>query len=120
MKLFRTLILLLLCVMLPLSGLAATGLTGECPMQTTVAAADGTNLSAVMPGCDMMKSSTAGKTKGGFCKSAAQCQFGSLYYPAPTAAISRPMAVSHPLVFHYAKLLSIRETSGLWRPPRAI
>jgi len=121
MKILRTFFVLLLCAVLPLTGLAATGLTGECPMHSTMAARDDMNMSAAMPGCDMMKSSTTGsKAKGVFCKVSAQCQFGSLYYPAPTATISRPMAVNRPLVFHYAKSLTISEPGGLWRPPRAL
>ncbi len=116
----RTFFVLLLCAVLPLTGLAATGLTGECPMQSTMAMQDGMHMSVAMPGCDMMKSSSTGKTKGGFCKASAQCQFGSLYYPAPSTTISRPMAVTHPVVFHYAKSLPIGEPDGLWRPPRTL
>jgi hypothetical protein len=118
MKIFRTLILLLLCAMLPLSGLAASGTIGECPMQQSMAMDNG--MSAVMPGCDSMKSTSSDKAKGGFCKVTAQCQFGSLYYPASGATISHPTAVRSPVVFHYAQSLSVREPGGLWRPPRTI
>jgi hypothetical protein len=118
MKLLRTLFLLLLCAVLPISGLAASGMVGECPMQQSMAMDEG--MSAVMPGCDSMKSSSSDKAKGGFCKITAQCQFGSLYYPAVTATVSHPTPVGSRVVFHYAHSLIVREPGGLWRPPRAI
>jgi hypothetical protein len=118
MKLLRTLFLLLLCAVLPVSGLAASGMVGECPIQQSMAMDE--SMSAVMPGCDSMKSSSTDKAKGGFCKVTAQCQFGSLYHPAATAAVSRPTSVGSHVVFHYAQSLIVREAGGLWRPPRAI
>ncbi|PCE34049.1 hypothetical protein [Burkholderia ubonensis] len=122
MKLLRTIILLLLCAVLPVSGLAASGLTGACPMQHTMSMEGDAGMSADMPGCDSMKSTSMdkAKAKGAFCKSTAQCQFGSLYHPAAKAEISRPAAFASPVVFHYAQSLSVREPNGLWRPPRAI
>jgi hypothetical protein len=120
MKFLRTLLLLLLCAALPISGLAASGLTGECPMQTSIATDDGSTMSSEMPGCETMKSAPAGKTKGFFCKATAQCQLGSLYHPVNVTEVTRPAGLSSPLVFHYAQSLSVREPAGLWRPPRAI
>ncbi|MPW23173.1 hypothetical protein GCT13_42000 [Paraburkholderia sp. CNPSo 3157] len=118
MKFFRTLFLLLLCAMLPITGLAASGTAGECPMQQTMSMDDG--MFVAMTGCDSMKSSSTVKPKGGFCKMTAQCQFGSLYYPTVTATVSHPTSVGSRVVFHYAKSLTVREPGGLWRPPRAI
>ncbi|WP_090869482.1 hypothetical protein [Paraburkholderia diazotrophica] len=118
MKLLRTLFILLLCAVLPISGLAASGMAGECPMQQSMSMDDG--MSAVMPGCDSMKSSSADKAKSSFCKVTAQCQFGSLYHPAVTATVSHPTSVGSRVVFHYAQSLTVREPGGLWRPPRAI
>jgi hypothetical protein len=118
MKLIRTVLLLLLCVMLPISGLAASGLVGDCPMQPTAMQDDG-NVSAATTGCDSMKSSADGKAKVGFCKMTAQCQFGSLYYPGTEATFSRPAAPHSRVVFHYSQSLSIRAPDGLWRPPRS-
>ncbi|CAB3751186.1 hypothetical protein [Paraburkholderia humisilvae] len=120
MKLLRTLLLLLLCVMLPITGLAASGLAGECPMQQSVAMQDDGSRSAVMPGCDSTKPAANGKAKAGFCKMSAQCQFGSLYYSGTLADVSRPAAPYHRVVFHYSQSLSIRAPDGLWRPPRAL
>jgi hypothetical protein len=120
MKLLRTFLLLLLCAVLPISGLAASGLTGDCPMQMSMAAEDGGAMSSEMPGCETMKSSQPEKAKGFFCKATAQCQLGSLYYPVSVGEITRPAGLSSPVVFHYAQSLSVREPAGLWRPPRAI
>ena len=115
---FRTLLILLLCAVLPISGLAASGMAGEYPMHQTMSRDDG--MSVAMPGCDSMKSTSTEKAKGGFCKVNAQCQFGSLYYPTVTATVSHPPSVGSRVVFHYAQALSIREPGSLWRPPRAI
>jgi len=118
MKFLRTLLLLLLCAALPLSGLAASGLTGECPMQTSVSAGDGSVMSSDMPDCESMGSSQPEKAKGSFCKATAQCQLGSLYHPVSTPEVARPAGLSSPVVFHYVDSLSVREPAGLWRPPR--
>lgn len=121
MKFLRTIFLILLCAMLPLTGLAASGLTGDCPMQRSMTTDDGSSvMSADMPGCDSMKSSTAGKAKGVFCKATAQCQFGNLYCPAFNTTVSHPMAAGNRVVFHYQESLSAHEPDGLWRPPRVI
>jgi hypothetical protein len=118
MKLLRTILILLLCAVLPISGLAATGMAGECPMQQSMTMDDG--MSVVMPGCGSMKSSSSDKAKGGFCKMTAQCQFGSLYCPVASATVSQPTAAGSHVTFHFAQSLSVREAGGLWRPPRAI
>ncbi|MFL9944280.1 hypothetical protein, partial [Paraburkholderia graminis] len=108
------------CAVLPISGLAASGLTGECPMQMSMAADDGGAMSSDMPGCETMKSPQHEKAKGFFCKATAQCQLGSLYHPVFTTEVTRPAGLSTPVVFHYAQSLPVREPAGLWRPPRAI
>lgn len=125
MKFLRTIILLLLCAVLPISGLAASGLAGECPMMqqgmSTSMDMDA-GMSADMPGCDSMKSSSTdkahAKAKGMACKLTAQCQFGSLYHPAARAEVSRPAAYASTVAFHYAQILPVRDPNGLWRPPR--
>ena len=120
MKLLRTFLLLLLCAVLPISGLAASGLVGECPMQQSMGMGNGGEMSATMPDCDSMKSSSAGKAKGVFCKMSAQCQIGCQYLPVATLEVTRPAGFSSSVVFNYAQSLSDREPAGLWRPPRAI
>ena len=122
MKILRTFLLLLLCAVLPISGLAASGLTGDCdcPMQMSMGADEGSAMSAPMSSCETMKSPQTGKAKGFFCKTMAQCQLGCMYLPAPRAEVTRPAGLSSPVVFHYAQSLPVREPAGLWRPPRAI
>ncbi len=120
MKFLRTLFLLLLCVALPVSGLAASGLTGACPMQMSMGAGEGSAMSSDMSGCENMKSAPAGKTKGFSCKVTVQCQVGSLYHPVSSTEVTRPAGLASPVVFHYAQSLSVREPGGFWRPPRAI
>ncbi|RQU38349.1 hypothetical protein DF147_23675 [Burkholderia cenocepacia] len=128
MKLLRTFVLLLLCAVLPITGLAASGLTGECPMQQTMSMEADTGMkmamSADMRGCDSMQPSSAdhakakAKAKGMACKVTAQCQFGSLYHPAARADVSRPAAFASTIVFHYTQSVPARDPNGLWRPPR--
>ncbi|WP_322087593.1 hypothetical protein [Burkholderia sp. BCC1999] len=130
MKWLRTFILLLLCAVLPISGLAASGLTGECPMQHTMSMDSDTGMnmamSADMSDCDSMQPSSAdhakakakAKAKGMACKVTAQCQFGSLYHPAARTDVSRPAAFASTIVFHYTQSVPVRDPSGLWRPPR--
>ncbi|WP_042267221.1 hypothetical protein [Paraburkholderia heleia] len=120
MKILRTILVLMLCAMLPLSGLAATGMAGECPMQQSMPMHDDGSVSAEMPGCETMKPSSASKAKDGFCKGAAQCQFASIYYPPAQATVSHPMTVTRQVVFHYAESFAGHVPDGLWRPPQAI
>jgi hypothetical protein len=120
MKMLRTLLVLLLCAMLPLSGLAASGLTGQCPMQAGMANDDGSTMSAEAPDCDAMKSPSANKAKGSLCKVMAQCQMGSLYHPVAEPVVHRPAGHFSPVLFHYAQSLIVRTPDGPWRPPRAL
>ncbi|MFM0730482.1 hypothetical protein PQQ52_08305 [Paraburkholderia sediminicola] len=121
MKILRTLLVLLLCAVLPLSGLAASGTTGACPMESTMAG-DTAAMSAQMPGCDSMNppSGEQGKSKVSLCKVSAQCQMGSLYHPVSSPTVTRPAGSFVPVSFHYAQSLSIREPDGLWRPPQSL
>jgi hypothetical protein len=116
MKLLRIFLVLLLCAVLPLTGLAASGMTGDCPMQQSGAM----EMYGAMPNCNSMKSSHDGKAKGTFCKMTAQCQIGSQSIPATSLQITRPASFSSPVVFSYTQVLPMREPSGLWRPPRAV
>jgi hypothetical protein len=121
MKILRTLLVLLLCVMLPLSGLAASGATGACPMESAMGGTAAA-MSADMPGCDSMSptSSEPGKSKVSLCKVNAQCQMGNLYHPVSSPTVTRPAGSFVPVSFHYAQSLSIREPDGLWRPPQSL
>jgi hypothetical protein len=78
MKFLRTLFVVLLCAVLPLTGLAASGTAGQCPMQATMADS-GSAMSESTPGCESMAApaSQDNKSKGTLCKVTAQCQMGS-------------------------------------------
>ncbi|WP_322047622.1 hypothetical protein [Paraburkholderia sp. J67] len=121
MKFIRTLLVLLLCAMLPLSGLAASGLSGPCPIQATVSSAADADMQG-MPGCETMKSAPTdhGKSGGTLCKMTAQCQAGSLYHPVSLPVLTRPAGRVIELHFHYAQACPGRGPDGLWRPPRAL
>ncbi|NIF89187.1 hypothetical protein [Burkholderia sp. Cy-637] len=139
MRLLRTLFILLLCATLPLSGLAASGLTGACPMMQAGMGQDGASAMPEMGGmpgmsasamngmagmaeCDDMKPAPAGQHKAGghLCKMSAQCQFGNLYHPPLRTDLSRPASLTQPLRFHYTESLVLRDPNGLWRPPRLV
>lgn len=121
MKLLRLFFVLLLCAMLPLSGLAASGLTGQCPMQAAMGEHNGA-MSTNMADCDSMKPASGedGKAKASLCKVAAGCQMGSLYHPVSALAVVRPAGSFSPLRFQYAESLSVRAPDGLWRPPQIL
>jgi len=121
MKIFRTLLVLLLCAVLPLSGLAASGLTGQCPMmQTSMVSDGGSAMPAGMTDCEDMKSTSVGKVKGSLCNATAQCQMGSLYHPVSVPVAHRPTGLFSPIIFHYTQSLIVHTPDGLWRPPRAL
>jgi hypothetical protein len=116
MKFLRTLLVLLLCAVLPLTGLAANCTAGDCPMQQPCAM----TMHGAMPNCDSMHSSHGGKAKGTSCEMNAQCHIGSQSIPAAPLQVTRPAGFSSPIVFSYTQVLPVREPSGLWRPPRAV
>jgi hypothetical protein len=121
MRILRSLFVLLLCAMLPLSGLAASGLTGQCPMmQMGMADQDGTTVSAVMTDCNSMQSTSTGKAKSSLCNATAQCQVGSLYHPVSVPVAHRPTGLFSFITFHYTQSLIVHTPDGLWRPPRAL
>ncbi|PMS21540.1 hypothetical protein C0Z18_06625 [Trinickia dabaoshanensis] len=120
MKILRTLLVLLLCAVLPLTGLAASGSAGQCPMQMAMTDGMGSMMQGGMPGCDTTKRVSDGKMKSSPCKVSAQCQVGSLYHPVSSPVVLRPAGTHSPVVFHYVESLSVREPDGPWRPPRAL
>lgn len=120
-KWFRCLLVLLLCAMLPLSGLAASGLAGDCPMQMTSMSGDPHGeMAASMDHCDGMSTPSGSKVKGPFCKIAAQCNLGSLYHPSATPEVARAASVERKTDFTYTDSLRSRAPDGLWRPPTSL
>lgn len=121
MKILRTLLVLLLCAVLPLSGLAASSATESCPMQMTMDAGSPGMMEGGVTGCESTKPARDTKSKAPLCKIAAPCQLGnSLYHPAAAPVVPRRATLTIPVQFHYTQSLSVREPDGPWRPPRAI
>lgn len=120
MKILRTFLVLLLCAVLPLTGLAASGSAGQCPMQMIMADNMGSAMQCGMPGCDTTKRVSDVKVKGSSCKVSTQCQLGNLYHPVSFPVVLRPAGRYSPVVFHYVQSLPVREPDGPWRPPRAL
>ncbi|ALS61879.1 hypothetical protein [Pandoraea norimbergensis] len=125
MKFLRICCLFLLCAVLPISGLAASGLTGACPMQMSPSADDGATvdmaaMAADMAGCDSMKAPDGVKLKAPFCKATTQCQLGSLYHPVDLPSATRPFGPMTAVTFAYADTLSVRAPDGPWRPPTSL
>lgn len=132
MRWLRTFLVLLLCTVLPLSGLAASGFVGACPMQSAAQSISLTEpgmhgaggMQAVIPVANpsAMPPAHDGKHKAGgkSCRMCAQCQFGSLHQPPVHAGVSPHAAHGVPVRFHYTDSLRTRDPNGLWRPPRLL
>ena len=73
-----------------------------------------------MDHCDGMSMPAGGKLKGPFCKVTAQCNLGSLYHPAITPEVARPVSIARKTGFHYTDSLRLRAPDGLWRPPTSL
>jgi len=107
--------------MLPLSGLAASGMAGDCPMQMSSMSGDESNaMAAGMDHCDGMMAPAGNKAKGPFCKIAAQCNLGSLYHPSVTPQVARAASIARKTEFAYTDSLRLRAPDGLWRPPTSL
>ncbi|WP_439858822.1 hypothetical protein [Pseudomonas sp. MBLB4136] len=110
--LLRWSLCLLLCLAIPLSGMAAVAVQVEpCPMQESGmhGAADATH-----DCCDEEKSALLGSK---ICKSGQQCQgAGLLQVTADKAALA---AFRTPRLFAYSDFIPSLSPDDLWRPPRA-
>ena len=94
MNFLRRLFVVLLCLMLPLTGMAASGLAGAYAMPMPAAMADGPDCApmADMPDCATMAQASSQAPSypdshgHSACKMTTQCQLGSLYTPTPAPA----------------------------------
>lgn len=121
MRLLRALFVLLLCMVLPITGLAASGLVGPCLTQMGMQDAHDDAQMNTMPECETMKSSQdSSKSKSPLCKLSVQCQLGSLYHPTPNVDLAHPAGLAISVVFFYVHPLIVREPGGFWRPPRSL
>ena len=121
MKILRTLFVLWLCALLPLTGLAASGSAGQCPMQS-MTPDSGSMMSATMPDCESMAMPAGqdSKSKDSPCKMTVQCQMGCMSIPVSAPGIARSAGAYRPMFFHYTQSLFFREPDGLWKPPRTL
>jgi hypothetical protein len=120
-KILRTLFVLWLCAVLPLTGLAASGSAGQCPMQS-MTHDSGSMMSVAMTDCESMAMPAGqdSKSKDPLCKMTVQCQMGCMSIPVSAPGIARSAGAYRPMFFHYIQSLFVREPDGLWKPPRAL
>lgn len=120
-----------MCAALPLTGLAASGVAGDCPMQMTSMSGEASAMSNMsdmaassmtmtMDHCDGMPMTSGSKVKGPFCKVAAQCNLGNLYHPALAPEVARAASIVRKTHFSYTDSLRLRAPDGLWRPPTSL
>ena len=131
MRFIRVLFITLLCMVLPISGMAATGVVMDCPipsaMQWQMAAQADDNASASMDCMQSMEEMSASPShshspvgKNVHCKLLLQCQVSSQYVPVPATGVDAPLMQPRKLVFHYAHTLPALSLSDLWRPPQSL
>ncbi|CAB3836360.1 MULTISPECIES: hypothetical protein [Pseudomonadota] len=134
MNFLRRLFVVLLCLMLPLTGMAASGLAGAYAMPMPAAMADDPDCApmADMPDCATMAQASSQASLQASpqapshpdghghsaCKMTTQCQLGSLYHPTPAPAAYRHVGLASPVTFHYAQPLIVQRLDDFWRPPR--
>ena len=108
----RLILCLLLCLALPLNGLAALAMPAEpCPMP---AQAHEALIQAGTDCCDAQKSAQLGSK---VCKNGQQCQSSSLLQvTVDKPALVTPGVPSPP---RYSDFIPSPTPEGLWRPPRA-
>jgi len=117
MKIIRIVMLLWLSLMLPITGLAGSGLAGECPMMES-----GSAMSSMSMECgDMAMHDMSSKTptKKAPCNMDAQCHFGGLYHPTVAPETHSGPVLSY-LTHLYSDSPQVGSTDSNWRPPRAV
>ncbi len=122
MRLFRLFLLMLLCLAVPLQGIANVHmLSAPCPMeqpdrmaQTKMANMDMDIQTMVDHDCcnDIETITKTGKV----CKTGQDCPVSALYPASFAASLSVPLA---PATLHSFLVLSVRsfDASSVWRPP---
>lgn len=115
MRKFRTLLLLILCLAIPLQGFAAlVALEPHCPMEAvSMGSMDDADDSMLHDCCN--DEETAAKT-GKLCKTGQECSSGAqcLLFPSVMPAVAPVDAERFSLISPFIPLLS---AAGLWRPP---
>lgn len=111
-------LLLLLCLVLPLNGLASLAAAATvCPMQSSGMGAHAVTDNSVQHDCCPEQGSLAEHAKQP-CKNAQQCQTGSPLMLSVNNA-SAPTARSNPQHISRLEFLPVQRPGGVWRPPRS-
>lgn len=125
MNWFRRLLLLVLCLTLPVYGLAAIGIAPGCPMQAAGAAATQIpGMAAVDHHCDQMAAADVAADPGAPSHGQPNhdCRGCCHVYQPPVLELSvAPMLrVSRVVLAEPSLPVFSRDPEGLWRPPRAL
>lgn len=117
MRKFKALLLFVLCIVLPVQGIAAiTTFEVSCPMSLTMAddAADSMPDASVSADC-CNDAATFAKT-GKACKSGQECQSGFQYTLFPAFSKSY-MAFAAERIPHVETIVLASFATNVWRPP---
>ncbi|RQO56150.1 hypothetical protein [Pseudomonas sp. KBW05] len=109
-RLLRLILVLLLSLTLPLTGMAGVPSSSEpCPMKMT----DMQMNSDMSPDCCQ-----DGVDHGKACKPGQECKTGGLLQLS-MPVLKAPLNLAHPLAVHgVSDFIPDRTPSGVWRPPR--
>ena len=114
MSMRRLLLCLLLCLAIPVQGIAGIiAFNTLCPMQHP-AMARAVDASELPPCCN--DADTFAKT-GKACKTGQQCQSTSSQYPSSVLVIQAPLVVQPLWLARLALFAPSFDPSGVWRPP---
>ncbi|WP_219266197.1 hypothetical protein [Pseudomonas sp. Xaverov 259] len=110
-RLLRLILVMLLSLTLPLTGMAGVPSSTEpCPMKM----ADMQVMSDMSPDCCQ-----DGGDHGKVCKPGQECKTGGLLQLS-LAVLKAPLTRAHPLAIgHTSDFIPDRTPSGVWRPPRS-
>lgn len=108
----RRFFIILLVLLLPLNGWAATRLVEPCPMQMSNAA----SFSAMKSGCCEDHGQATDKTSNP-CKPGQECQTGALHFTATPVASLEFLTSAQPSI-RLTSQIAAASPAGVWRPPR--
>ncbi len=121
MKRLRLLLVMLMTVVIPINGFAATPVS-PCPMQaqdasTAMSPDEAASMSAAMPDCCLDMDSESPNAK--LCKPGQSCSVGWLFFALPTSFNLSP-PVGRIALAHYVSPLFTGQSATIWHPPRQL
>lgn len=121
MRMFRLFLLMLLCLAVPLQGIANVHmLSAPCPMEQSDPMAQKMQMADMdaqaMADHDCCNDAETVAKTGKMCKMGQDCPVSALYPASLAASLSLPVA---PAAVHPSLVLSVRsfDASSVWRPP---